>query len=467
MRDLLQSAKGLSILFLIFVIYPITSANAIDYSFSVEVTDPIKTASLEDFVVLKAELTNTGDLADTIDVYMEYEIPDSSWMVLLCTGGICYPPGVTEADVILAPMESDSATVDITPFDVEGGAWASLRFQSRGDPSLVETVQFGLITDGTAVLIVDGDGGSTYEDYYEAALPRPVTRGIWDILLEPVTSADLGLFDYCVWLTGERVPALSSGEMGTLEGFLDGGGKLFISGQDIGRDIGGTDFYGNYLQASLLTDSTGILALEGIDIDPISEGLNVQISGGDGADNQVRPSAVAPAGENATTTFYYESTQQGAGVISVQYLQGDTSRVVYFAFGFEGISSESDRSTVIQRILEWLAGIRVGIGDDGLVSGDGLALPRAFALHQNYPNPFNPSTTITFKLYEKADVDLSIYDLRGRLVRTVIAGELEPGDHSVMWDGTNEMGNKIGSGSYLYRLRSNDEVITRKMIVVK
>ncbi len=463
MKVFQKMLRGLCCLF--FVI-PIASAAAVDYSFSIEVTDPIKTASLEDFVVLKAVVTNTGDLADTIDVFMQYEVPDTDWLVLLCTGGICYPPGVTEAPVALEPMASDSATIDITPFDTEGGAWASLRFRSRGDTSLVETVEFGLITDGTDVLIVDGDGGSSYEDYYEAALPRPVTRGIWDMLLEPVTGADLLLFDYCVWLTGERVPALTPDEMGTLGEFLDGGGKLFISGQDIGRDIGGTDFYGNYLQASLVSDSTGIFTLEGIDIDPISEGLTVDISGGDGADNQVRPSEVAPFGETATTTFLYESTQRGAGVISIRPLQSDTARVVYFAFGFEGINSASDRNEVMQRVLEWLAGMLVGTGGNGPGAG-GPELPAASMLLQNYPNPFNPSTTIAFVLAERAEVDLSIYDLRGRLVRTVIKRDMEAGDHSVVWDGKDDSGRRVSSGSYLYRLRTNDEVVTRKMIVVK
>ncbi|OGF97928.1 MAG: hypothetical protein A2Z06_02915 [Candidatus Glassbacteria bacterium RBG_16_58_8] len=462
-----RKIAGIALLTGILTFGLFTDGRSADYSFTVEVRDPIVIAPMGEITILKATITNTGDLLDTLDVTMEFEAPDTSWFVLLCVGPICYPPGVTSAPLGLGPGQADSATVDVTPFNVDGGLTASLTIQSRGNPGLVETVNFALITDGTDVLIVDGDGGLPYETFYRDAIPEPYPRGVWDLLLEPVTSGDLATFDFCFWLTGERTPALTVDEMGALSEFLDGGGRLFISGQDLGRDIGETAFYTDYLHASFISDSTGIFTLEGIAGEPISDGLTIQITGGDGAGNQARPSEIAPVGPGAYTSFYYQSTQRGAAVSSATYGPADTTRVVYFAFGFEGISTAIDRSTIAQRILEHLAGILVGIGGEELGGGAGPSLPATIALRQNYPNPFNPSTTIAFQTAEEAHADLAVYDLRGRRVRSLIDGSLPAGDHAMVWDGRDEQGSRVGSGIYLYRLLSNGAVTTRRMIVAK
>jgi hypothetical protein len=99
------------------------------------------------------------------------------------------------------------------------------------------------------------------------------------------------------------------------------------------------------------------------------------------------------------------------------------------------------------------------------------SLPRAFSLAQNYPNPFNPSTTISFDLAGTAGtsqpVTLNIHDIRGRKVKTLIDSDLEPGRHSVVWDGRNDSGGNVSSGIYLYTLRSEGNHHTRKMIVLK
>jgi hypothetical protein len=475
MKKLQKTFSG-SLLPLVFlIIYPFEPIAAVDYSFSVEVRDPIEIGSLDVLSYLSCVITNTGDLGDTLDVMMEYEVPDTSWSVLLCVGPVCYPPWITQAPLELVPQASDSATVDMTPLNTHGGATASLTIQSRGDPTLIETVRFALITDGTDVLIIDGDGGSPYEGFYKDAVPGSLTKGVWELLLEPVTSEELGIFDYVVWLTGERFPALTTDEMNTLADYLDGGGKLFISGQDIGRDIGGTSFYSDYLHAMYVSDSSGIFALDGIDGEPISDGLSLEITGGDGANNQVSPSEVAALsnGAYAHPTFYYESTQHTAAVSSVWFHSSGpdsshSSRVTYFAFGFEGINTQQDRSTVMRRVIEWLESNTVGIdcGCDEPMA-DPPRLPGAFVLHPNYPNPFNPTTTIAFEIADRTRVNLAIYDLRGRHVRTLVDRDLPGGNHLVVWNGKDEKGETVGNGSYFYRLVADGKIETRRMVVVK
>jgi len=94
-------------------------------------------------------------------------------------------------------------------------------------------------------------------------------------------------------------------------------------------------------------------------------------------------------------------------------------------------------------------------------------IPTSFALDQNYPNPFNPGTEISFALPAKSDVNLTIYDLLGRRVKTLISGELDAGYHSVAWNGDDSSGKSVSSGLYFYKIETGDFRMTRKMIMLK
>jgi hypothetical protein len=92
---------------------------------------------------------------------------------------------------------------------------------------------------------------------------------------------------------------------------------------------------------------------------------------------------------------------------------------------------------------------------------------RSLALRQNHPNPFNPATTISFTLPDDAQVDLSIYNLQGQLVKTMVSEALDAGIKAVVWNGTDASGNPVASGVYFYRLRAGKSVMTKKMILLK
>jgi hypothetical protein len=94
-------------------------------------------------------------------------------------------------------------------------------------------------------------------------------------------------------------------------------------------------------------------------------------------------------------------------------------------------------------------------------------IPELFALHPAYPNPFNPITTIRFDLPEYSKVSISIYNLLGEEIRNLVNGELQPGFHSVVWDGTNLNGHNVGAGVYLSRFKTESFVQTRKLILLK
>jgi hypothetical protein len=94
-------------------------------------------------------------------------------------------------------------------------------------------------------------------------------------------------------------------------------------------------------------------------------------------------------------------------------------------------------------------------------------LPASFALSQNYPNPFNPSTTIEYSLAERSRVRLTVYNILGQRVNTLIDEERPAGTYTIEWNGTNAGGRPVASGVYFYRLSAGDFTEVRKMVLVK
>lgn len=94
-------------------------------------------------------------------------------------------------------------------------------------------------------------------------------------------------------------------------------------------------------------------------------------------------------------------------------------------------------------------------------------LPRTVMLSRNVPNPFNPATEISFALPRAGAVKLQIFDVAGRVVRTLVHGRLEAGTHAAVWRGLDDTGARAASGTYFYRLEAGGDVFTRKMTLLK
>ena len=200
------------------------------------------------------------------------------------------------------------------------------------------------------ILLVDDDEDADYETYYERALDA---NGRGYIKVDgPPSRSELLSFDCVIWVTGrDFTTSLTSEDQANLAAYLDAGGSLFLSGQDIGYNIQDTDFYRDYLQVDYVKDSTGVYLLEGVSKDPISDGMTIGISDGDGADSQYWPSEILPITAYASEIFYYKDD----GCAAVRVDTG-TYKVVYFAFGFEAINSSSDRNEIMRRVLSELTG---------------------------------------------------------------------------------------------------------------
>ena len=141
-----------------------------------------------------------------------------------------------------------------------------------------------------------------------------------------------------------------------------------------------------------------------------------------------------------TDSFYVDQAMEDVGAYEYWVTAVDLS----------GLESES--SSIVSAVLS---------------SEDELGMPTEFALKQNYPNPFNPSTQIQYALPSETRVVISIYDITGRKVRTLVNEVQSAGYRTVMWNATNEIGRPVSAGMYIYTIQAGDFIQNRKMVLMK
>ena len=112
--------------------------------------------------------------------------------------------------------------------------------------------------------------------------------------------------------------------------------------------------------------------------------------------------------------------------------------------------------------------VEIAISDPGAAKAVVQTRPEAFSLADNFPNPFNPATTIQYALPQAADVELTVYNVVGQPVRTLVADHQSAGRYAVEWDATNDSGHSLSSGMYFYHLQAGGEFRgVKKMLLIK
>jgi hypothetical protein len=401
-------------------------------------------------------LFNQGNLDDTYHLSLDTSDLPVGWNAWLTDG-------VDSFDAVEVSLQSGERTIYnvVVETGSPGGGGVTLNIHSLGNRTDDRQVSYSVITADTEILLVDDDGPASFESDYFAPAIEAAGRSyaIWDRGSAAVSGLILENFDTVVWNVGWAFPSLDADDRAALSVYLDGGGRLFVSGQDIGWDLndqGGTAYqwYRQYLHANYINDDTNDYTLDGVADDPVSDGISLIITGGDGANNQEYPSDIDPYGEGAGVIFTYDLNRNGA-------IKADTGvyKVVYFAFGYEAINNATDRNLVMERVLNWLTPTPSGLHDGS---------PTApLVLYQNVPNPFNPVTEIFYRLGQEGEVRLEIFDVAGRLVRVLEDGVRPAGEYRTVWDGHDAAGHQLSSGTYFYRLHTEGVTATRKMLMLK
>jgi hypothetical protein len=126
-----------------------------------------------------------------------------------------------------------------------------------------------------------------------------------------------------------------------------------------------------------------------------------------------------------------------------------------------------------QRYLDQTNYVHVVLLPEGFASGTAIleeyiaALPERFLLKQNFPNPFNSATAFRFSLPTAATIKLTIYNMAGQQVATLLSGKRQADDYAIMWDGLDDSGQALASGIYMYRLQAGEQVEQRKLLLLR
>lgn len=213
--------------------------------------------------------------------------------------------------------------------------------------------------------------------------------------------------------------------------------------------------FGNYHVSSLWSSADG--GLTWLDV----EG---NLAGDDGP--SVRCVAMLADGD---TDLWLCGTSTGMYSMRVDHATGPVGDPIWTLEAPETVGNVVVDAIDVRRVDRRVVAATHGRGIFSTVVPEATDVPvlAGARLFQNNPNPFNPSTEIAFELPTAGRVRLAIHDLRGRLVRVLVDGELEAGRQSAMWDGRDESGRSMASGVYTYRLDSAAETQQRTMTLVR
>jgi len=403
-------------------------------------------------------LMNIGLNTDTYDISLDETGLPLGWSAFFTIDGVDYyaPTAVT-----LAQFESETVNVTMANGGEDLSGSVTLDIHPQSGQADDHSILFSGIVGGGQILIVSDDGGANLaHDWFGPSIAASGrTYAVWDQAAMAIDAGTMDDFQSVVWVCGDLAPALDADERAVVDTYLYGGGRLFLSGQNVAANLqagGGASWMiqrlGSYYQASL----DGSSDVEGIADDPISDGIVLDLIGGDGSGTYYDPDCLAPMGTGSTRIFQYVGPGTGAGN---RYENATYSyKTVFMTFSFETINAAADRHLVMDRVLDWLAPTGTAVGDE---------LPKLARLHPPTPNPFNPRTKVSFDLTREGQVKVAVFDVTGRLVRVLMDDVRQAGRHEVSWDGRDGHGRDVASGTYFCRMVSADQAFSQKMTLMK
>jgi len=370
-------------------------------------------------------------------------------------------------------------------FSVPGDEYYNMIFTL--EPPFQKTIQLDSVYVGssgkalnvqlkpTSIFLVLNDSVSTNRVKYINSLERlGVAYSSWDVIEKgSVPSNDL-LNSFTqpltlIWVAGGSYSSnLSTDDRNLLIQQLESGNKLILAGKNIAEFSDSNDvLLSKYAGIQFFTNNSAFGA-RGFTGDYIGNGLNLPMAGS-GKDQLVLTDN--PYGKTFKV-FYYGSA--AGDTVKIGAVRSENSqkkwKFVFYGVGLEMVS-DANCDTLLMRSIRYCADSNFVTKVEDVYSLS--TLPVRYYLHQNYPNPFNPNTIIKFDLPARSQVEVSIYDVNGKLVKKLINDQKEAGYHSVEWNGTDAYGRKVGSGIYFYRisaknLRNGSEFIqTKKMVLLK
>ena len=319
----------------------------------------------------------------------------------------------------------------------------------------------------TDLLVINRDNQARYDEYYRIPLDSlNITYKIWapvDQGIFPISMVSAFNKYAILWYTGDAVTDnITAEEQDSLAFFLDNGGKLLLTGQNIGEEIHSTQFFSDYLHAQLLNDSIDMVFCYSDTFDLLGQHTgNLFTVGAGGAANQYSRDVIGSDGQSYEFIFYDTTHTDCAGI----WFDDQTSgfQIVYFGVGLEAVHRRPNcmtRTQLLAVIFEWFD--IYGITEH---NESGIQTP-IFCV---YPNPVRDILNISFNTgYSGEAIQLKIYDVTGRLVKDLSC--LTPCalcPMHVTWQGDDNIGRRVPNGVYFVSLETGDNSEIRKIVVLK
>ncbi len=321
------------------------------------------------------------------------------------------------------------------------------------------------------ILIVDGftrTSGSYKLPYHDFVYyyGRSISSDFESTSAEAIESGLINLFEYdaVIWFVGDESIAdetFTFNEQEIIKQYLRQGGKIFITGSEIGYDlyengsVSDIDFYNNYLRARYLEDNAASVTAygePGTVFGGLSLGFGIVSQGS--PYNEDYPDAIDTL--NGSEILLRYGNNKIAGIGYKGFVSGGIApcKIVYIGFPFETILNEQARTNFMSSVLEYL-GLTTSVENES-------EIPNSFKVEQNYPNPFNPDTKIKFFIPHRGFVKIQIFDATGRQIETISEGILESGEYEILWNAS-----KFVSGIYFIKLQFENQNKVIKGILVK
>ncbi|MCC6649520.1 MAG: hypothetical protein IT348_00055 [Candidatus Eisenbacteria bacterium] len=307
-----------------------------------------------------------------------------------------------------------------------------------GGMTPVSTTVRVFVQPPASVLIVDPSGGY-HGSFITAALDSAGrTWTPWTGYGVPPPGV-LEQYPAVLWLMG--VAPFFPPDTAAIGAYLRGGGRAILSGQGMLASPFGAELATGYGGAAPASDGGGTLALEGRAGGFLGALGYCEIQGPGGAWNQYSPDELTPIGDAFAVLDYAPPPPATTGIAAVARAAG-AWRVVTCGFGLEAVTPLAARTAMLEAMLNWLE-----FGSAGVPP----ARPLAWSISA-MPNPSSGVTVLRLSVPRAASVRVGVHDLQGRRVFLLLDGALEPGSHSLVWDGRDRGGRRLPAGVYLVQV---------------
>ncbi len=365
---------------------------------------------------------------------------------------------------LIGSMDTAISQLDTFAFkvkeDVSNGGKVLLRILMKYKGKTVKDSVY-LTINPVSVLLVDDDGGADFESYYtNGVLDNIASYTRWDMNKLETPTAYLNKYKTVIWFTGDdSLNTLTKEDREGIKAYLDGGGKFILFSSKVQDDLleseqPDTSFFENYLHTytnehwqrndyfTLTVVNQHIYPSLYLSLTPKS--------------NHIFRAINSKPESNILVKYFFGGGSAG-GIYTLS-----THRMAYLTFGVENLIDGLDEAAQIERRRFFLSGVMSILNETTSIKNSKSNIPTEFRLSA-YPNPFN--SQVTFKFYNTSEqtIKLSIYDVRGKLVKSLSVKNA----NSIQWNGKNQEGLHTGSGIYLVRVQNGDTVKNYKIVQIK